>query len=161
MIRSAVSERSMSIHNATLVVIINHVERAQRSTVTEAITHEVDRPGLIGPDRLDQRFGYFGAIALLEPATHIEFHVAIHAPNAFMIPLLACPARQRKQLWKAVSGMSLRQRTERVDNGCIVDTLGRVAMRRATDIDDPTGATLAQFMSAHGVGDQCPFYIRC
>ena len=86
----------------------------------------------------------------------------MHAPNALVIPLLPRLSHQREQLWEAISRMSFSQLTERVDNDGIVATLGRVPLRRATDTDtdDLAGATLAQFMSAHGVGDQCPLRIR-
>ena len=85
----------------------------------------------------------------------------MHAPNAFVIPLLPRLSRQREQLWEALSRMSFSQRTARVCNDGIVATLGCVPLRRATDTDtdDLAGATLAQFMSAHGVGDQCPIRI--
>ena len=56
--------------------------------------------------------------------------------------------------------MPFNQRTARVDEDGIVATLDGVPLRRAADTDELAGATLAQFMSAHGVGDQCPIRIR-
>ena len=55
--------------------------------------------------------------------------------------------------------MPFNQRTARVDEDGIVATLDGVPLRRAADTDELAGATLAQFMSAHGVGDQCPIRI--
>lgn len=127
------------------VVIVNHVEPAKHSTVTEAVTHEVDRLGLIRPDSLARCFQQFGSIGFLEPLTRIKFHAAIQEQNAFIVPLLN-PSWTNVNSLESRVGMSLGQRSERVDKDRVAAALGRVPLGRAPDSNDSAGSGIG---SAH------------
>ena len=103
-------QRDIDLNRQSLaVVVVDHVEGPEGSAVHECIAHEVGRPRLVRPNRLQQGFGGFWAVTTLEAPADVESHIAVHTPNALVVPGMTCLSQQHEQLVEAEPRMTIDQ----------------------------------------------------
>ena len=147
------------------IEIINHIECSETLTREQGITHEIDRPGLIGLFQHDQGDRRSSGQSFLGLDADIELHFAIDTPNMCVFNLISLIADHSRHLFSSPTWMISSQFSSLTFDDCIIRIGVLLVKHDPVKLDHPTSPSNCNFVHINDIlcqlaflGDQESFF---